>query len=246
MFMTLYPSMYNITPSIFMTSYPILMLSPYCFHDNTTAIRDISHYLQCSRPSFDPSVGNIPGRRECLTHSNILAWRISWTVNPWGSKESDATFAFIYHNIHTDNLFNILVSLVLKLSSSNDFSLYPISASHWTLTSASTVMLSPLSLSIAVTYSQFQFETSHLMSPIKYFLSIPSIILTSKIPHSHLHLESIVISVSSLFIRFMSSFLFISVKFHNASSLLHHAFTLSSLVFLHCFNILSWQNNNLC
>ena len=33
--------MYNITPSILMT-YPICMLSPYCFHDKTTTIRDIS------------------------------------------------------------------------------------------------------------------------------------------------------------------------------------------------------------
>ena len=39
--MTSYPSTYNITPSIFMTSYPTHMLSPYCFHDNTT-IPDIS------------------------------------------------------------------------------------------------------------------------------------------------------------------------------------------------------------
>ena len=42
MFMTLHTSMYNITPSIFMTSYPICMLSPYCFHDNTMTIPDIS------------------------------------------------------------------------------------------------------------------------------------------------------------------------------------------------------------
>ena len=42
MFMTLYPSMYNITPSIFMTSYPICMLSRYCFHNNTTSINDNS------------------------------------------------------------------------------------------------------------------------------------------------------------------------------------------------------------
>ena len=41
-FMTLYPSMYNITPSVFMTSYPICTISPYCFHHNTTPIRDIS------------------------------------------------------------------------------------------------------------------------------------------------------------------------------------------------------------
>ena len=39
--MTLYPSMYNITISIFLT-YPICTLSPYCFHDNTTTFPDIS------------------------------------------------------------------------------------------------------------------------------------------------------------------------------------------------------------
>ena len=33
LFVTLYPSMYKFTPSIFMTSYPIGMLSPYCFHE---------------------------------------------------------------------------------------------------------------------------------------------------------------------------------------------------------------------
>ena len=42
LFITSYPSVYNITTRIFMTSYPIHMLSPYCFHDNTTTIPDIS------------------------------------------------------------------------------------------------------------------------------------------------------------------------------------------------------------
>ena len=39
---TLHTSMYNFTPSIFMTSYPICTLSPYRFHENTTIIPDIS------------------------------------------------------------------------------------------------------------------------------------------------------------------------------------------------------------
>ena len=39
---TLHNSMYNFTASIFMTSYPICMLSPYRFHENTTIIPDIS------------------------------------------------------------------------------------------------------------------------------------------------------------------------------------------------------------
>ena len=43
--MTSYPSKYSITPSIFMTSYPICTLSPYCFHDNTMTIPDISHSI---------------------------------------------------------------------------------------------------------------------------------------------------------------------------------------------------------
>ena len=36
--------------------------------------------LQCGRPGFDPWVGKMPWRREWLTHSSILAWRIPWTV----------------------------------------------------------------------------------------------------------------------------------------------------------------------
>ena len=31
---------------------------------------------------FDPWVGKIPWRREWLTHSSILAWRIPWTEEP--------------------------------------------------------------------------------------------------------------------------------------------------------------------
>ena len=37
--------MYNITPNIFMTSYPICALSTYCLHDNTMTIRDISPFI---------------------------------------------------------------------------------------------------------------------------------------------------------------------------------------------------------
>ena len=39
LFRTLHTSMYNFTPSIFMTSYPICTLSPYRFHDNTRLYR---------------------------------------------------------------------------------------------------------------------------------------------------------------------------------------------------------------
>ena len=39
---TLHTSMYNFTPSIYMTSHPICTLSPYRFHENTMTIPDIS------------------------------------------------------------------------------------------------------------------------------------------------------------------------------------------------------------
>ena len=37
-------------------------------------------------PGFDPWVGKIPGEGEIPTHSNILAWRIPWTVQTMGLK----------------------------------------------------------------------------------------------------------------------------------------------------------------
>ena len=32
-----------------------------------------------------------PLEKEMATHSSILAWRIPWTVQSWGGKESDTT-----------------------------------------------------------------------------------------------------------------------------------------------------------
>ena len=37
------------------------------------------------------------------THSNILAWRIPWTVYPWGRKESDTAELLSHTYIHTFN-----------------------------------------------------------------------------------------------------------------------------------------------
>ena len=37
-----------------------------------------------------PGLERSPGERKA-THSSILAWRIPWTVYPWGHKESDTT-----------------------------------------------------------------------------------------------------------------------------------------------------------
>ena len=68
LFMTLYISMDNITPSIFMTSYPICTLSPYCFHDNTTTIPDIWHTI------FDTTATVSVSSHKWHTH---LYWCIS-------------------------------------------------------------------------------------------------------------------------------------------------------------------------
>ena len=37
-----------------------------------------------------------------LSHSSILAWRIPWTVDPWGYKESDMTerLSLLYINVN--------------------------------------------------------------------------------------------------------------------------------------------------
>ena len=41
-------------------------------------------------PGSIPGLERSPGERKA-THSSILAWRIPWTVYPWGLKESDMT-----------------------------------------------------------------------------------------------------------------------------------------------------------
>ena len=35
-----------------------------------------------------------PLEKGWATHPSILAWRISWTVCPWGRRETDATLTF--------------------------------------------------------------------------------------------------------------------------------------------------------
>ena len=37
-----------------------------------------------------------PQEKGKATHSSILAWRIPWTVYPWGGKESTFTFTIFY------------------------------------------------------------------------------------------------------------------------------------------------------
>ena len=46
----------------------------------------------CSVKTWVPSLGwEDPLEKGMATHSSILAWRIPWTVCPWGLKESNMT-----------------------------------------------------------------------------------------------------------------------------------------------------------
>ena len=54
-------------------------------------------------PWFDSWVGKICWRREKVTHSSILAWRI----NPWGRQESDWTEQFSQFS-HSLSIISIL------------------------------------------------------------------------------------------------------------------------------------------
>ena len=73
-----YPSTYKITPSIFMTSYPIHMLSPYCFHDNrklyltshppylTSQPLCLCHHTEGTHICIDVSL--YPWHHKCVSH----------------------------------------------------------------------------------------------------------------------------------------------------------------------------------
>ena len=63
--------MYNITPSIFMTSYPKCILSLYCFHDYTTTI-----------PSISPTIFDITATVSVSSHRSHthLCWCIAVSI----------------------------------------------------------------------------------------------------------------------------------------------------------------------
>ena len=45
-----------------------------------------------------------PLEKKTATHSSIPAWRIPWTVCPWGRKESDTTKWLSFTSLHKNNL----------------------------------------------------------------------------------------------------------------------------------------------
>ena len=79
-FMTSHPYRCDIISSIIMTSYPIYMLSPNCFHGNTTTIPDIS-----------PTIFDITVIAPVLSHP---VYR--WHHNNYGSHHSFHTYDIIY------------------------------------------------------------------------------------------------------------------------------------------------------
>ena len=52
--------------------------------------------LQCRRPRFDSWVGKIPWKREWLPTPVFWPGEFHGLYSPWGHKELDATFTFIY------------------------------------------------------------------------------------------------------------------------------------------------------
>ena len=43
-----------------------------------------------------------PLEKGTATHSSILAWRIPWTIGPWGHKESDTTERLSLSRVYED------------------------------------------------------------------------------------------------------------------------------------------------
>ena len=53
----------------------------------------VKNLPECKRTRCNPWVRKILWRREWLTHSSIIAWRIPWTeepYSPWGRKELES------------------------------------------------------------------------------------------------------------------------------------------------------------
>ena len=51
-----------------------------------------------------------PLEKGTATHSSILTWRILWTVQSWGHKESDATKRLSFHFFHIHSVIFFLCS----------------------------------------------------------------------------------------------------------------------------------------
>ena len=57
---------------------------------------------------FDPWVGEIPWRREWLTHSSVLAWRILWMEEPGGLQSMESQR--VGHNQVTNTVFSFITA----------------------------------------------------------------------------------------------------------------------------------------
>ena len=61
------------------------------------------------------------------THSSILAWKIPWTVYPWGHKESDTTEPLA---LSTENVSCLSVKIQVEVKSLSRVQLF---ATPWTI-----------------------------------------------------------------------------------------------------------------
>ena len=86
--------------ALFQGIFPTQELNP-CLPHCGQILYCLSHqgspYLVIVFSESSPWVGKIPWRREIF--SSILAWRIPWTVSPWGCKVSDMTEQLSFSNI---------------------------------------------------------------------------------------------------------------------------------------------------
>ena len=197
--MTSYPSTYSITPSIFMTSYPIRMLSPYCFHDNTTTIPDISptifditatvsmsshrwhtHLYQCIAVSMTSQVCKSSHLAHVRQHTQSTSHHIHTLWHQWSCFMTSQTLhswhqiSSIWHYIHSLWLHTIIV-----------MTLHPLHSWHhtpyiWNHTHSNTNIISAIWPTISNTTSTlsvssnpgYQFYHTHSLYDITHTLRV--------------------------------------------------------------------------
>ena len=78
-------------------AYAVLLWGVFLYPSFPCGSAGIESALQCRRPEFNPWVGKIPWRRERLP---TPAWRIPWTAQAMGCKESGTTERLSLHFLY--------------------------------------------------------------------------------------------------------------------------------------------------
>ena len=108
---------------------------------------------------------------EKATHSNILVWRIPWTVSSWGSKES--AFTFTLPNFHVPQI-TCFPNLILVFSSL--VQVFQRSKNVWNLNgSASRTQLSATIQATSTTLTESPLQSNHQLfhtgSSLKHYFN---------------------------------------------------------------------------